>query len=1121
MNLTLLRIIMFCTRQAAYGILLQMICIQLVFAEAVHSQDLREIKLDIQVQDARLVDVLDKIEAQTDLEFAYSGRVKKYARTFTFSLRKSSVHQVLEMLSEDGTIRFHQANKTITVTVLRPDPATPRPTPNAQSEVTPIEVLPAAAQDMRTVTGKVTEMATGDPMPGCSVRVKGTDMGTITDASGQFTIEAPDDAALVVSFIGYKTVEIVVGASTVVNVSLENDISTLDEFVVVGYGEQKRSDVTGAMSSVSNDKLVATNYTTATQALAGQLPGVDIVASGTKPGGGADIMIRGQNTIKSLGTTVNAINPPLYVLDGIYVSSINDINPSDIERIDVLKDASSTAIYGSRGANGVIIITTRKGKQEGKTSIEYKGFGTVNSAMNLPDFTNADQWVQYRIDRAKGNNYKDSTYDPDLLTLLGQSAYDNYKAGKSIDWAKEVLQTRYSQSHSVNVNGNADGLTYGLGLGLNSDNGVIEGDSYNRYNASVALSKQINKVFKVGTSVYTAYEITKNASPETFRTVYRLSPLGNKYDTDGSLLFYPDGAGLSTITNPLLEAPNRHTQSNNSHVFGNMFLEVKPLSWLKFTTTFAPDITHTESASYIGSKTKTGAGALANSSASYAPSRTVKYTWDNILFAQKTWGDHDVNLTLGNSWYRSDRMASSLAARAFPTDAYDWYNMGSGTMSSMSTAYTQEQLKSVFGRVNYEYKGRYLLTATGRRDGSSKLAEGHKWAFFPSAAVAWRISEEEFLKDRTPLSNLKLRFSYGVSGNNGVAPYSTYPTVDNTTKYLFDNTPVTTSSIARFENKNLSWELTKEFNLGLDFELYQGRIGGTIDVYNRRTNDIIMSRVMSQLNGFTSLTDNVGSVNNKGIEVALNTVNIKTGDFSWRTSLNFYSNHNEIVKLSDGSSRDEANKWFVGQPVGVVWTYDQVGYWGEGETDAAKYGLAPGSIKVRDIDNSGTMNNADKVFKGSLFPSWIGGITNTLTYKNFDMAFTVTTRQGQYVDSQFHRSYSMQDNQYFNVLDLNYWTPQNTSGTWVRPGVPSGPMEVLYYQKVSYVKVGYINLGYSLPQQSISKLGLSKFRVFASCQNPFIFTDYAGWDPEMANQDTQGPAYPMTRKFMLGLNLAF
>lgn len=1051
-------------------------------------------KITLHRNKASLEQVFDDIRNQSGYDFFYNLKLIKSARPVTVNIKDMDLKDALTEIFSDQPLTYTITTEDKAIVV--------------KEKTKPVPP--------KTITGKVTDEK-GNSLIGVVVRCKSNNRAVVSDKDGNFSIGVPNEnEVLLFTYVGYKTQEVTV-SGTSITVTLLEEVSALTEMVVVGYGTQKKTDLTGALSSVSNDKLVATHFSTATQALAGQLPGVDIVTSSTKPGGGADIMIRGQNTIKS-GTDLSAINPPLYVLDGIYVNSINDISPTDIERIDVLKDASSTAIYGSRGANGVIIVTTRKGKP-GKNSVEYTGSGTLNSVMNLPRFTNADEWVQYRIDRSKGQNYTNPAYEPNLQQLLGEAAYNNYKAGKSISWPDEILQQSYSQSHAVSMNGSAEGLTYSLGMGINSDKGVIDGDGYTRYNVSAAINKQINKVLRIGTNIYTAYEISTAASPETFRSIYRLGPLSDKYNPDGSLRFYPDG--ITTITNPFLEQKNRHTQTNNTHVFGNMFLEVKPLSWLKFTSTFGPDISHAEFGSYIGAITKTGAGALANNSAQYQAGRTVKYTWDNLVQADKTWGDHAVNLLLGASQYKSAITNSSEAARAFPTDAYDWYNLGAGTMSSMSTGYIQEQLSSYFGRVNYDYKGRYLFTGTARADGSSKLAEGHKWAFFPSAAVAWRISEEQFLKNQTALSNLKLRFSYGMSGNNGVSPYSSNQTVTNA-RYLFDDKTVNTASIARFENKNLTWELTKEFNLGLDFELYKGRIGGTVDVYSRRTNGIIMNRVMSVLNGFSSLTDNVGSVSNKGIEVALNTVNIKTENFSWNTSLNFASNSNKIVSLSDGSTRDEANGWFVGQPVGVIWTYDQTGYWGENEAaEAKRYGLAPGSIKVRDIDGSGTINNADKVFKGSLFPSWTGGITNTFTYKNVDLAFTVTTRQGQYSDSQFHRSYSLEDNENFNVLKLNYWTPQNTSGTWVRPGVPSGPMEVLYYQKTSYVRVGYINVGYNLPKRVIQSLGLSKFRLFASCQNPFIFTDYAGWDPEMASKDTQGPAYPMTRKFMLGLNLAF
>ncbi len=1048
---------------------------------------------------ASLVEVFDDIRNQSGYDFFYNSKLIKNAKPVTVHIKNAELKDALVEIFKDQPLTYTITTEDKAVVVKEQEtkgPATQAP-PHA-------------------ITGKVVDEQ-GVPLIGVVVKCKANNASVSTNTNGGFTITVPDDnAVLSFTYIGYKSMEVTAGHSNL-TITMQQDVSALNEVVVVGYGTQKRTDLTGALSSVSGDKIQETHVTNATQALVGQLPGVDVVTNLTKPGGGFDISIRGQNTIKS-GTDLSAINPPLYVLDGIFVSNINDIAPTDIERIDVLKDASSTAIYGSRGANGVIIVTTKKGK-EGRNTVEYVGSESMSNAINLPHFTNADQWVQYRIDRAKGQNYTNPNYQPDLKTLLGTDAYNNYIAGKSINWPDQILQTAYSQSHAVTMNGIAPGLTYNMGVGYDSEKGEILGDGYNRYNLHASVNRQINKVFKIGASIYTAYEVTKNASPETFRTIYRLGPLSSKYNPDGSLKFYPDG--ITTITNPFIEEKNRYTQSNNFDVFGNMFIEVKPVSWLKFTSTLSPGIDHTEGASYIGSQTKTGAGALANSSASYTPARTVKYTWDNLLQADKTWGDHTVNLLLGTSTYKSAIMSSGESARSFPTDAYGFYNLGAGTPSAISTNYVQEQLDSYFTRLNYDYKGRYLLTATARTDGSSKLAEGHQWAFFPSAAIAWRISEEKFLKDKTVLSNLKLRFSYGTSGNNGVAPYSSSQTVSNA-RYLFDNTAVNTSFLSRFENKDLTWELTHEFNLGLDFELYKGRISGTVDLYNRRTDGVIMNRVFSVLNGFSSLTDNVGSVNNKGIEFSLNTVNIRGQNFSWTTSLNFASNSNKIVSLANGATRDEADGWFVGQPVGVVWTYDQQGYWGVNEAaQAAKYGLAPGSIKVRDIDNSGTINNADKIFKGSLFPKWTGGMTNSFAYKNFDLAFSLSTRQGQYSYSQFHGSYSFEDNENFNVLVLNYWTPQNTNASWVRPGVPSGPMEVLYYQKTSYVRVNYINMGYNLPKRMVSALGLSKFRIFASAQNPFIFTNYKGWDPENAGKDTQTYGYPMTRKIMLGLDLGF
>lgn len=976
-----------------------------------------------------------------------------------------------------------------------------------------------------SIKGKITDEK-GEELIGVNVLIKGTSVGTVSDVNGEFQLSVKQRDILTCTYIGYVSQEIKVGTNQSIAIVMREDAHAVDEVVVIGYGTAKRKDFTGALSSVDSKKLKESNRSNIGQALQGQIAGVDIVKSNNKPGAGINIMVRGQNTIRSEKgaddrTNLSDINGPLYVVDGMFVDGIGDISPDDIERIDVLKDASSTAIYGSRGANGVVIVSTKRGN-ENRSHVEYTGSVSFGSVMNLPDFYDVEGYVKYRMDRKIGENWKNTSYKPDMEEVLGPQQYNNYKAGKSIDWADEVFETSISTSHSVRAYGTGKGINYTFGAGYTKEDGVSGRDAYERYNVSTAIDKQLNKNLKAGTNIYGVYELTNASSTEAFRSIFRLNPLTDKYDEDGTLRLFPD-ALVSNMTNPILEMQNQFSLGKRLHVFGNLYLEYKPTTWLKFTTTFTPDISYGNSGEYRGKDTKSSKGNQDATRAVYDTDQRVKYTWDNVAYGEKRIGEHNGNLTVGTTWFTNTLETSTMRADGFSTDHYTWYNMGAGTMKSMGTHYYQEQLLSYFARFNYDFKGRYMLTVTGRYDGSSKLADGHRWAFFPSAALGWRISDESFLKEVEAISNMKLRASYGVSGSDrAVSPYQSSQNVENN-KYIFGNSGVNTVYFSGFENKTLTWEKTKELNIGLDYAFFNGRINGAIDWYDRRTQDIIMDRKLPDVNGYGALKDNVGSVLNRGVEISVNTINIQTKDFTWTTGINFTKNHNEILELSDGRERDEANRWFVGESIGAVWTYTANGFWQESEKEeAAKYGMAPGNLKIVDKNNDYAFTDADKEIKGSVFPKWTAGMTNTFKYKDIDLSFFVYTRQGQYSYSQFHRNYTMNDNKSFNAVRLNYWTPENTKGTWMRPGltISGAETETMLYQKTSFIKVGYINLGYSLPDIWTRHLGLSKLRVYGSIQNPFVFTDYEGWDPEMASENTY-TQYAMARSFLIGLNITF
>lgn len=977
--------------------------------------------------------------------------------------------------------------------------------------------ITAVAQN---VTGKVTD-STGKPIVGVVVLKAGTQIGTFTGNEGEYSLDAAPEDKLSFSFIGYESTELSVGTRSVINVVMEYDAMNVDEVVVIGYGTKKRSDLTGALSTVDTQDLMEQNRTSLSTSLQGLIPGVDVVMSSNKPGYGANIMIRGQNTISSLASgddnIQDGINQPLVVINGMY-GDLNDINPADVERIDILKDASSTAIYGSRGANGVILVTTKKGVS-GRTKVEFNASVGVKSATNLPDMLSAEEYVQYRIDRDKTQYWSDSSYSPGLESLLGAQAYSNYMSGKSVDWVNEVLQTGMVQNYSFQISGGNEATTYSLSAAYTDEEGLIANDAFTRYNFSTNIDRKVNNYLKAGMNLMSAYSVSTSGGTETLRSAYRLSPLGDIYDDDGSYRLYPCDQNTS-VTNPLLEMNEVVGEATQLRSLGNAYIELTPVSWLKITSTFTPDIKYYKSGEYRGVNSKTAKGDQSSTRAYSDSSSEVKYTWDNVIYGEHKIGDHSFNGTLGSSWYRYQGDGTGIEMRSMTNDDYLWYNLGSGlTKQSVTSYYTQEQLMSYFARFNYDYKNRYLFTVTGRYDGSSKLAEGNKWKFFPSAAAAWKISEENFMQDAKFVNNLKLRLSYGVSGNNGIGAYTSAQSIGNSA-YMLDNSISTTAYINGFANNSLTWESTHEYDLGVDFALFDYRLTGSVDFYNRLTKDILMSRVMSQMNGASAVTDNVGEVLNRGIELSLTGAIVRTKDFDWNVTVNFSKNHNEITALYDGLTEDKNNGWFVGESVGAVYAYEVLGFWGEDEAEeAAKYGVAPGSVKLNDVNGDYVFDNDDKTILGSYFPKWTGSITSTFRYKNFDLTVNAYTRQGQYSYSQFHRHFGGIDNVEFNVVNMDYWTTENTDGTWARPG-STGYYDAQYYMETSFVKIGHITLGCTLPERWLEKIGMSKARLSVACQNPFTFSDYEGWDPELAGQNTYNQA-PMSRNIIFSMNISF
>ena len=993
------------------------------------------------------------------------------------------------------------------------------------------------------ISGTVYDGNTGEPLIGATVLIVNSSSGTITDYNGSYEIQAEASDELVFSYTGYQPQTVSINGRTQIDVNLLPDVEVLDQVVVIGYGTVKKSDVTGAVLSVGEETIAEANKVNAVQALQGQVAGVDIQSASNKPGGGFNIRIRGANTVNSNEPVsqggYSAGQNPLFVVDGVFVDDISFLNPADIAKIDVLKDASATAIYGSRGSSGVVIVTTKRG-ESGKVTVQYDNYFGLKEAYNEPDIFNGSEYTQFMRDAIIGLQYASGDFsgnpnDIDLGDYLRPNELENIDNNNYADWVDLIQQRGVQTNHSLSISGGTDVSQFGFGAGYTFDEGVFEGEDYERYNLRANMSTQLTPFFKVIFNGYANLSTRNEGSYEGFRSAYRLRPTGSAYDDNGDPLFWPL-EGETFITNPLFEADNITRETRTLGYLGNIGFELKPFEKLTFTTTFSPNIEFVRYGEYRGFQSKAVGEREDRRRAVVNNANSISYTWDNILNYSNTFNRlHEFNASLiASSWLQRDELVETQV-RNFTTDEFLFYNIDAGSdIRTLRNSFVKESLQSYAARFNYSFNDRYLLTLTGRYDGSSKLSEDNKWAFFPSAALAWRISNEDFWSQDSPVSSLKLRLSYGETGNTGsgggLAPLGSQSLISSGFTNLGDEI-VTTSFIDGLSNQDLTWETTTELNIGLDFGLLNNRITGAIEYYDRNTTDLILQRSLPVVSGFSSVFQNVGEVNNTGVELFLNTVNVNSGDWKWTTSFNFAANQNELVELYDGldelpgfSVRDAQLIHRVGEEIGSLFFYEVDGVWQESEVDLAQsYGQQPGQVRVVDQNNDGVIDADDRTILGSQQPDWTGSFTSNLSFKNFDFNVFVYTRQGVEGYSWFHRSHGwdQDDNPArFNGWKTDYWTPTNPNGGWHQPG-NSGPYKrALNYQDLSFVKVGYITLGYNLPQPLLDSWGISRFRLYATAQNPFVFTDYEGWDPETANRNTWGAGFA-TRSWIAGVNLTF
>lgn len=989
-----------------------------------------------------------------------------------------------------------------------------------------------------SVSGKVVDQANGSPLTGVSVVVKGTARGALTDNDGNFKVSASPSDVLLFSYYGFTNVEVEVGEQTTFNVSMSEDVASLSEIVIVGYGTQQRRNITGSISSIDAKAVGSIPTSSSLQAMQGQVAGVDVVSQGGRPGQGASIQIRGRRSI-------TASNDPLYVIDGIPMTSTSggssstnamaDINPQDIESIEVLKDASSTAIYGSRGANGVVLITTKRGST-GKTVLSYDAFYGITNPLNKVDMMNGEEFAAMKRESRRRDPVTgqvawngvipDDNFvftDPVEQTSLSQTPI------RSTDYQDLILGSGYQTNHQLGLRGGTQKTLFNISVGVFDEQGIIVNQDFKRLSGRINLDHTLNDRVRVGTSTLVSYSVQNWGSDATLGEALSNNPLGVPYDDAGNLIFLPTNDGIRT--NPLNEvAPNAYIDERTfARVFPSIYAEAKLFDGLTLRSNIGADFRSGRRGIFSGSLTNTNRGGPAK--ASLISDIDLGYTWENVLtYSKKIGAIHDLKITALQSIQQNTYNYSRIDVANLPYESALFYNLGVAEVrQAVASRLEQWALASFMGRVNYDIAGKYLMQFTLRADGSSRLAEGNKWAYFPGVSLGWRIVDEEFMKNVSWVDELKLRGSYGAVGNTSVDPYQTLGGLRRTV-YSWDEVPAFGFGLNQIPNPDLGWEVSSTTDVGLDFGFFDGRISGSFDWFLTNTTDIILNRSLPPTSGYNSVLQNIGATRTQGQELTLNANALYNPDgLRWDITFNISRYKEEIVSLAlqdeAGNPIDDVgNRWFIGQPIRVFYDYEKIGIWQKDEVDLAKSmeNKVPGEIKLKDQDGDGLITPADRVILGSDVPSFYGGITNRFEFKGVDFSFFFYYKVGQMIRSRFHDDNNSLFARY-NNLDVDYWTIDNPSNENPRPNenqeFPRDGSTRSYFDG-SYLKLRNVSLGYTFPNAVAEKLKMSRLRLYASAQNVLFFSKYESFDPEN-NNDINAGDVPTSRLILLGLNLQF
>lgn len=1104
----------------------------------------QQTKLNLKFQNETLESVFSKIEANSEFSIFYKNEMIQNSKDVTAEFKNASIFDILDQVLNAENMTYTVRNKLIMIV--------PKTDGGIENN----------SQQQKSVSGKVTD-SSGEALPGVSVVVKGTTNGSITDNNGNYSLSnISENATLQFSFVGMKMQEVSVSGKATIDVSLMEDAIGIEEVVAIGYGVQKKSDVTGALTSVSSEEINARPVKNAVEAMQGRAAGVDIT-SNERPGAVGSITIRG---VRSL----TASNSPLYVVDGIplvtgtvdasNVSSnkvtlggIDNLNPNDIESIDILKDASATAIYGSRGANGVVLITTKAGKS-GKFTLNFDSSVTSENMheysplFNAGDYVDYRRWAKYYSNTSTFPRGDQPTQANDAAIFTGDvTATNNINKGwangtwdgsklTTTDFTDFVTRTGITTQNTLSASGGTDKMKAYGSFGYLDSKGVVKGQGLKRYSANVSIDITPVKWFSFGAKLNSSYSIQEygqstagnvavSSRSGLYESAYGIFTYALPYDADGNRIDYPGGdIAIKTIID---EEKYSQDQRVTLRAFGSFYGQldfgtlIPVLKGLRFRTNFGPDIETWRDGIYVDGKSVIRSGSAF---ASLDKIQRVSYTLDNLLYYDKTLGKHDFGFTLLQSQTQFETESSLMSANNVPFSSQKWNALGAvSSLQSYRSGFIKQSLLSYMARLNYSFTNKYLLTVSGRYDGASQLAVDHKWSFFPSAALGWRMDQEGFMADASWLNQLKLRLGVGVTGNAAIDPYSTKGRLD-AMFYPFGATSTPGQmNVSTMANQELGWEKTLQYNAGLDFSILKSRIFGSLDVYASNTTDLLLRKSIPTVTGFNDTYANIGETKSNGVDLTINTVNVQTKDFEWSTTFNGSYQNNEIVSLANGKEDDINNLWFIGQSQSILYGYEAegAGIWQESDAaEMAKFNanghtFTAGNVRPADQNDDYKIDaNNDRVIIGNTIPKFIVGLTNTFDYKGFELSVFLYGRMGYTYDAEGEGLVGR-----YQQREVNYWTPNNTNSDYQKPIYSAGNGDQYYeslgYENGSFLKIRNISLGYNLPGQITGKLGVSKLRLYVQASNPgFVFSNVPWVDLDVNY-------HASNRGFVMGLNVQF